>query len=568
MNRDLGALVARRFDVLVVGGGIYGACIARDAAKRGLSAALIERADFGALTSHNSFKLIHGGLRYLQQMDIERLRQSAVEQRRWLAIAPHLLHPLAFVMPTMGHLSRGPEALRLALWAYAFLARHGQPPAPSVPAGRVVDRRTGEALFGGGAPSSMNGAAIWYDVQMRNADRLLLEVVADAAASGAVVANHVEALGFIGRDTTRTIEGVAARDRLGGATLEISARLTINAAGPFAQYLLDALPRPTSHSFGGLSRGMNLVIRRPLVADHALAVSSRRRSDSLVPRADGRLFFIQPWQGLALIGTSHLVHEGSPEGFGVDDAWLDDYLTEINEAYPPAGLTRNDVLYAYAGLTPAAKEPRGSEVQRSRRGVMVDHAETDGLAGLLSLQGVKYTTARLVAEHVVDLAAAKLEVAVAPCRTWQDPLPGARGFAAAAAQRAAAAQAPEGGDELTRLVADHGSLWPEVVALAEGASPGKEALFAARVRYAVRHEMAMRLDDVLVRRLDEVATGRLDQTRLALAARVMGAERGWTTAETSRAVAEIQALVCRHRPSGWPETPDSSLEKEPADHAS
>ncbi len=553
MRRDLAALEARRFDVLVVGGGIYGACIARDAAKRGLATALIERADFGAGTSHNSFKLIHGGLRYLQQLDIERLRQSATEQRRWLGMAPHLVQPLAFVMPTVGHLTRGPEALRAALWAYEFLGRHGEPRTPRVPAGRVVDRATALGLFGDGAPATMNGAAIWYDVQMRNADRLLLEIVGDAAACGAVVANHVEATGFLGKDPMQAVEGVSARDRLTDTPLAISARLTINAAGPHARYLLDALPRPASHGFGGLSRGLNLVVRRPLVADRALAISSRRRSDSLVPRADGRLFFIQPWQGLSLIGTSHLVHEGSPEGFGFDEAWLDDYLAEVNDAFPPAGLTRDDVLYVYAGLTPAAKEPRGSEVQRTRRGVMVDHQETDGLLGLLSLQGVKYTTARLVAEHVTDLAASKLDAAVAACRTWQDALPGARGFDAATAKAAAAGRAPAGGVERDRLVADHGSRWPEVVALAEGASPGPEALFAARVRHAVRHEMAMRLDDVLVRRLDEVATGRLDESRLALAARVIAAELGWTTAEASRAVTDLRALVRRHRPTDMPQ---------------
>jgi glycerol-3-phosphate dehydrogenase len=390
--------------------------------------------------------------------------------------------------------------------------------------------------------------------------------VADAAAFGAVVANHVAAEGFIGADPTHTIEGVGARDRLTGTPLEVKSRLTINAAGPDAQYLLEALAKPTTHGFGGLSRGMNLVIRRPLVQDHALAVSSRRRSDSLLPRADGRLFFIQPWQGLSLIGTSHLVHAGRPDGFAFDEAWLDDFLAEINDAYPPAGLTRADVLYAYAGLTPAAKEPRGSEVQRSRRGVMVDHAATDGLEGLLSLQGVKYTTARLVAEHVVDLAAAKLDAAVAPCRTWQDPLPGARGFSAEAARQAAAAAAPEGGEELARLVADHGSLWAAVVALAEGAGPGPEALFAARVRHAVRHEMAIRLDDILVRRLDEVATGRLDARRLDGAARIAAAELGWTAEATRRAVAELRSLIRRHCPAGLPAAPVTS--KEPADHAS
>jgi glycerol-3-phosphate dehydrogenase len=539
VRRDPAALAATTFDVLVVGGGIYGACIARDAAKRGLKTALIERDDFGAATSHNSFKLIHGGLRYLQQVDIERLRQSAVEQRRWLRMAPHLVEPLAFVMPTMGLGSRSPMALRLALAAYDWLAKSGEPATPRVPDGRVGGRDACRALMGGFAPPGMNGGAIWYDVQMRNADRLLLECVVDAAAAGTVVANHVEATGFLGPEGK--VEGVRARDRLADAALDIRASLTVNAAGPHAGHLLGALPGRAPQPFGGLSRGMNLVVGKRLVDGHAIAVSSRRRSDALVPRADGRLFFIQPWQGLSLIGTSHLVHDGHPDAFSVDDAWLDDFIAEVNDAYPPAALGRADVLYCYAGLTPAAKEPRGSEVQRSRRGVMVDHRVADGIDGLVSVQGVKYTTARLVAEHLVDLVAAKLDRRLAPCRTWQDPLPGAAGFDAAAAPELA-------GEEGRRLVADHGGRWQEVLAGVDDASP--DALFAARVRHAVRHEMAMRLDDVLVRRLDEVATGRLDRRRLALAAGVMAAEFGWSDPARAAAAADVEAHIARLRPAG------------------
>jgi glycerol-3-phosphate dehydrogenase len=539
VRREPAALAATTFDVLVVGGGIYGACIARDAAKRGLRTALIERGDFGGATSHNSFKLIHGGLRYLQQVDIERLRQSAVEQRRWLRMAPHLVEPLAFVMPTMGLGSRSPLALRLALAAYDWLAKSGEPASPRVPDGRVVGRDACRALMGGFAPPRMNGGAIWYDVQMRNADRLLLECVLDAAAAGAVVANHVDAVGFLGPEGK--VEGVRARDRLADAELDIRALLTINAAGPHAGHLLDSLGGRAPQPFGGLSRGMNLVVGKRLVDGHAVAVSSRRRSDALVPRADGRLFFIQPWQGLSLIGTSHLVHEGHPDAFAVDDAWLDDFTAEVNDAFPPAALTRADVLYCYAGLTPAAKEPRGSEVQRTRRGVMVDHGPADGIDGLVSVQGVKYTTARLVAEHVVDMVAAKLDRSLAPCRTWQDPLPGAAGFADAVAPDA-------GGAEGRRLVADHGSRWREVLAGVDRPTP--EAIFAARVRHAVRHEMAMRLDDVLVRRLDEVATGRLDRRRLSLAASVVAAELGWSPAQRQAAEADLLAQIARLRPAG------------------
>ncbi len=543
MRRDPGRLAGPELDVLVVGGGIYGACIARDAAQRGLATALVERGDFGALTSHNSFKLIHGGLRYLQQLDIQRLRQSAREQRIWLGIAPHLVRPLAFAMPTFGHGSRGPEALRLALLAYELLSRGGAPAGPRVPPGRVVGRAEAMQLLPGLPRTDLNGAAIWSDVQMLNADRLLLECVADAAAHGALVANHVEATGFLG--TPERVTGAMVRDRLGGDELEVRAKLTINAAGPHAGPLLDRLPAPSGRGFGGLARGMNIVVRRPLATGHALAVSSRRRSDSLVPRADGRLFFIQPWQGLALIGTSHLPHAGDSPELDVDEPWLDDFLAEINDAWPPAALTRADVLYCYAGLTPAAKEARGSEVARTRRGVVIDHGPTDGMEGVLSLQGVKYTTARLVAESVVDLAFSKLGRPAVPCRSWREPLPGARGFDSEAALAAARRKVPEGGQEIDRLVADHGGGWTAVLE-SDGQGPlTADAVFRARVRHAVRQEMACTLDDVLVRRLDEVARGRLDRARLEAASGVMAEELGWTPAERAAAARDFEAGLAR-----------------------
>ncbi|MCB1991767.1 MAG: hypothetical protein KDG49_09955, partial [Geminicoccaceae bacterium] len=180
-----------------------------------------------------------------------------------------------------------------------------------------------------------------------------------------------------------------------------------------------------------------------------------------------------------------------------------------------------------------------------RRGVVIDHGPADGIQGVLSLQGVKYTTARLVAESVVDLALARLGRPAVPCRSWQEQLPGARGFEAGAALAAARRRAPGGGREIDRLVADHGAGWAAVLDDAgEGPLTG-ETVFRARVRHVVRHEMACRLDDVLVRRLDEVARGRLDRARLDAAAGVMAEELGWSPAERAAAVADL----ARHGPA-------------------
>ena len=509
MKRDLAALEGTVHDLLVVGAGIYGACIARDAARRGLKVALIDRGDLGAATSHNSLKIIHGGLRYLQHLDFVRLRQSAREQRHWLRIAPHLTRPLAFVMPTFGHGTRGPEAMRAALALHALLASAGSERSlgPRLPRGRILSRAECLEHIPGLTDPRLSGGALWHEVQLVHADRALLTCVQDAAAHGAVIANYLDAERFLG--SPEEIKGVRGRDLEGGAMLEIRTRLTINACGPFAHALLTRLGAPVS-GFGGLAKGLNLVVRRPLPEGHAIAVSSRRRSDSLVPRADGRLYFLTPWQGCTVAGTSHLPYPGEADAFRFEEADILDFLAEINAAWPAAGLSRDDVLYAYAGLTPAEAEGGREEVRRARRGQVIDHARRDGIRGLISVQGVKYTTARLVAEQVVDLALARLGIAAAPCRTALEPLPGAQGGHPGAA--------PLAGDALR-----------------------------AHVRHAVREDMALRLDDVLLRRLGHAAEGRLDEAQIAAAAAVMAEDLGWGAARRAREQAALAELLDRHR---------------------
>lgn len=553
MKRDLARLAQTEYDLLVIGAGIYGACVARDAALRGLKVALIERGDFGAATSHNSLKLIHGGLRYLQHLDLTRVRQSAREQRIWLGIAPHLARPLEFVLPTYGHGPRGPEALGAAIRFYEFLARkerRAMPPGNALPAGRILGRDECRARIPGVPATALTGGALWYDAQMTNADRLLLACLEDAVANGAEIANYVSAEVLLGPE--QRVEGVRARCRLGGQTLQVRARVTVNACGPWTAGLLHDRP-------AGLTNNMNLVTTRPVFADYAAAVSSRRRADAIIPRG-GRMYFITPWQGRAVIGTSHLPFEGDPAAYDFTEADVAAFLDEINEAYPPADLTRADVLYCYAGLIPAAAEPRGSEVQRSRRGQIVDHARRDGRHGLVTLQGVKYTTARLVAEAAVDLVFAKLARRSPPCRSASAPLPGGKGFATPERLEQEAAVALDGDDraEFRRLLQAYGTDYHHVLEAYDGVRPhAPDAIFRSRVRHAVRHEMACRLEDLVLRRLDHAALGLLSEARLLWAATAMAEAHGWSEERREAEIAHVRRILGRHRgtPSLRPEAP-------------
>lgn len=472
MKRDLAALAAREWDVAVVGGGIYGAAVAWDAAQRGLAVALVEREDFGAGASWNSLKTIHGGMRYLQKLDLVRLRQSARERSTLLAIAPGIVRPLPFVVPTYGHGTTGREALALGLLLNDWLTRdrnRGLAPGRQIPAARTVSAAEALRLVPGLERRGLTGAALWHDAQAASTERLTLGFLHAAAGAGAQAANHAEAVGLL-RASGR-VAGVAVRDALAGSTLEVRARLVVNAAGPWADEVLarGGVARPAAP----LLRARNLVLRRPPAVP--FAVGARR---------GGRFLFLVPWEGRTIVGTSYEPAEAPPS-----DPLA--FLDEATRAFPWAGIGGDDVAVVHEGLVPG----RGSASGLSTRPRLHDHEAEDGLAGLVSLQGVKYTTARLVAERAVDLVVRRLGRAAAPCRTAVTPL--------------ARALPLEG--------------------------PLEEA-----ARVAARDEMALTLADAVLRRLDLGTAAPPPPEDLEAVVRVLAAELGW---DAARARAERDALA-------------------------
>ncbi len=403
MKRDLGALAAREWDVAVVGGGIYGAAVAWDAAQRGLDVALVEREDFGAGASWNSLKTIHGGLRYLQKLDLGRLRQSARERATLLAIAPEIVRPLPFVAPTYGHGPSGREALALGLWLNDWLTRdrnRGLAAEHRIPDARTVSAAEALGLVPGLERRGLTGAALWHDAQAASTERLTLAFVLAAAGAGALAANHAEAVSFL-RAAGR-VAGIAVRDTLGGATLEVRARVVVNAAGPWADELLARAglrraPAP-------LLRARNLVLRRPPAVPFAVGA-----------RSEGRFLFLVPWAGRTIVGTSYEPADGVPS-----DPLA--FLDEAARAFPWAGIGRGDVAVVHEGLVPG----RGGASGLSTRPRLHDHEVEDGLPGLVSLQGVKYTTARAGGGAGGGPRRPPPVREAPPCRTAMTPLPEAR----------------------------------------------------------------------------------------------------------------------------------------------
>jgi glycerol-3-phosphate dehydrogenase len=477
LRRDLSALASREHDVLVVGGGIHGAAVAWDAAQRGLKVALVEKDDFGSGASWNSLKTIHGGMRHLQRADFARLRESARERRTLLAIAPQLVRPLAFVVPAHGHGRSGREALAVALALTDLLTadrNRGLPAEHRIPAGTTVSADEALRLLPGLDRRGLTGAARWHDAQAASTERLLLGFVQAAADAGAILANHAEGVELL--RTRSRVAGLAVRDGLGGGGLEVRARLVVNAAGAWAdEVLARGGPRrsPTP-----LLRARNLVLRRPPALPFAAGA-----------RSGGRYLFLVPWGERTMLGTSY-----EPAHLPPSDPRA--FLAEGDAAFPWAGLAWEDVALVHEGLVPGRDGPAGLWT----RDRLHDHEEEDGLPGLLSLRGVKYTTARALAERAVDLAARRLGARAAPCRTAVTPLAGAR---------------------------------------LRGGELEQEA------RAAVRDEMALTLCDAVLRRLDLGTAGPPEAAELDVVARVLRAELGWDAAREAAERAALAAVYPR-----------------------
>lgn len=519
MLRDLDTLTARTFDLLVVGGGIHGLMAAWDAALRGLDVALIERHDFGAGASFHHHRTLHGGLRYLQSAHLRRLRQSVCERRTWARIAPQFIAPQAFAVPAGDPRGRPAVVLRAAFLADAVLAadrNRGVPPALRLPRARVVEAGTSGIDTGGLLGDGPLG--VWYDYRTEHPERLTLAVALAASRAGAVLANSVDAIEPLREG--RRITGIAGRDQIGGGTVRISARITLNAAGAGAGRLMAGFGLSTRPL---LVKAMNLVTRRdaPRVACGA-------------PTRGGRLLFALPWRERLSIGTWHGNEPCGADADRVTPGELDAFIAEVNDAFPSIGLTRADVTLVQRGIVPAIV--KHGRVELADRPLLREHRQ-DGVDGAISLAGVKYTTARALAEQAVTMATAQLG-RHAPSRTATEPLlPAVAGAPSPAPQIDACAweylQRVYGADAVRVAAAAQ-----EAPALAARIVPS-QPIIGAQVVEAARHEMAHTLEDVVLRRTGLGSAGYPGDQAILQVERILRDELAWTS---SRASDEVELL--------------------------
>lgn len=520
VKRDIGVLASREFDLVIVGGGVYGAAIAWDASLRGLTVALVERNDFGSGTSFNNLKTIHGGVRYLQHGDLKRIRESVRERRILMRVAPHLVHPLPFLVPTyQGSLGRSRAALRLALLVNDLVSWDRNRDARAdkrLPPGRALSREECLKLAPDLESDGLTGGALWHDAQMYNSDRLTLSFVLSAAREGAVVANFVEAEGFVRRG--ERVQGIVAKNSLsGGGVLEIRGRMVVNASGPSVDRLLEKVGGEKRKALFHSSKAMNLVTR-PLVENVALGLTR-----------GGPLLCIAPWRHVSLVGTLHLPYEGEPDALETKEEDVRCLLDGVNRAYPKAELVRTDVRLVHRGLLPAV--PNGQELT-----LVKSYTIEETLEGLLSIVGVKYTTARDVAEKTVDRVLSRLGKPEIASRSATTPVVG--GEFESFADLARSVGKPH-------LAYNYGTLSREVLAISDPAPLcDSSPVTGAEVRYAVREEMALDLASVVLRRTELGSAGHPGRAALERAAAIMGEELSWR--EDKRGL-ELEAVEAFYR---------------------
>lgn len=527
-----------QFDVVVVGGGITGAAAARDAARRGYRTALVEARDFGEGTSSRSSRLIHGGLRYLEQLELDLVFEASQERRTLLRIAPHLVRPLEFLFPLFEEGRVGKRKLDAGMWLYDALAlfrnieRHQM-----LDTEEVLEREPSlreEGLLGG---------ARYYDAQVDDA-RLVLTTVRGAAEAGAAVANRVEMTGVARR--MGAVAGVRVREE-GGESWTVDARCVLLAAGPWTEEALDRAGAGWGRSLRP-TRGTHIHLRRDRL-DH-------RRALIFESPLDQRIMFVLPWGDLTMVGTTDEDFDGRPEDVrptARDVAYL---IGSVNRLFPRATLDPGDVLAAWAGLRPLVAEEGAEEEDEVSRDFTIAAPEE----GLLAIAGGKLTSHRHMAEELVNGAADFLETAFdrpppRQCDTARVPLPGGdmeelEAFGERLRERTGGLDLPEGA--LDRLVRAHGTRAPELLALARADEAMAEPLvegrpyLAAEAVHAARREMAVHVEDVVFRR---TRLGWETRHRTGEGARrvaeLMGRELGW---DASRAEREVErTLAVRER---------------------
>ncbi len=532
----------KEYDIIVIGGGITGAAVAYDAASRGLSVALIEKDDFGSKTSAATSKLIHGGLRYLANFELSLVRESLKERRILENIAPNFVYPIAnmivFNSPAM---KKQRHLLKIGMILYDILSfdkKFTWDKSKKLPSHKSFTRLKTIGFEPKLNSKELGGSLVYYDCASISPERLTLAFIKSAAGKGADIANYMEATGF--HLNNGIIEGVKIFDKISNRTSSIKGRLTINCAGPWADRVLSLTGTDEHKEVLRRSEGIHIVTKK--ILNNYLVTSST---------PSGKHIFIIPWRGHSLIGTTDKEYIGSPDDWKIRKESIQELIDDVNASFgEQIKISYDDVLYCYGGLRPLVEDQTEDVYESSRKYEIFDNSD-DGFDGLITVEGGKYTTSRNLAENVMKIACSKLGIPNGKIGTDKEYLFGSEIEDIEAYVKFCKTKYSNlPADTVDYLSRVYGTEIDELLAITDKdetlAEPlTKEGEIPAQVVYAVEHEMALKLGDILFRRTGLGTLGHPGKEALSRIAEIAGNLLGWNSARKNEEILEAEKIFTK-----------------------
>lgn len=539
MKRFIESHKGEQFDIVIIGGGISGAAVAYDAASRGLKVALLEMHDFGWATSAATSKLIHGGLRYLYNMEFGLVRESLRERRILENIAPNFVYPIPFMVPNYGRFKDNKYVIMAGLIMYdifAFDKKWTWDKSKRIPNHTTFSRKKTMEREPKLRRKGLTGSSYYYDCQSIFPERLTLAFVKSAVKYGAKVANYAKVESFIYEDGRR-IAGVKVRDLLSNRLIDVRGSLTINCGGPWVDIISGIAEQGSSNHQIKRSEGIHIIVRKILKSGAVTVMTPK-----------GRHFFLIPWRGHSLIGTTDKEYVGTPESYQVTRTSIEELIAEVNDSFGDGDLSYKDVIHTFGGLRPLVDDQTEGTYASSRKYEIHNNA-LDGYEGLITVEGGKYTTSRNLAVNVMRMAQRKLKVSLPKSQTDREYLVGCE---IEDMNDFLASIKPENTDfnekTIEYLGRNYGTEYAEVLDIARRRTELKERInddgeILAQVSYAVRREMARTLSDILMRRSGIGTLGYPGDAVVKKVARVAAKELKWSEARMRKEIADIKKAL-------------------------
>ena len=542
MDRFIENYDGKQFDLIVVGGGITGASIAYEAASRGLDVALVEKSDFGSETSAATSKMIHGGLRYLSTFEYALVRESLKERRVLMNIAPNFIHPAPFLFSSYKKDKVSFGLMKIGMYLYEALSFDKNriwDKSKSMPSFKSLNAEQIHKLFPEALSENLVGGQLYYDCSSHSPERFTLSFIKSAIKHGASIANYTEVNDFIVENISKKrkiVKGVIVTDKISGISKEVNGKLVINCTGPWADIMLDKVKNKGNNNENlRRSEGIHFIINKD-IGDTTYSGYSK----------SGRHFFLHPYRNHTLVGTTDKEFIGKPEDYKVTKEALEGLIEEVNSAYgSKEKIKYEDILYCYGGLRPLV-EDQTEESYKSSRKYEITGEKKNGIEGLITVEGGKYTTSRMLAEKAVNKVIRILKYPKKKSISKNNQLFGCeiknyRRFIEEKTQQ----YSKYNSHQIEYLIRCYGTEIEYIMQLAESNSDLNQKLNAdgellAEVQFAIRNEMALTLSDIVFRRTGIGLLGYPSKEIIDKIASLAAKELGWTKEKTMQEISIVE----------------------------